>query len=78
MSIVQTGLEGLRRAETSIERTARKLAELPVSVTGEPQDVVDLSAEAVSLLMAKHTFEANLRAIETGTELAQSTLDLMA
>ena len=42
MSIVQTGLEGLRRAETSIERTARKLAELPVSVTGEPQDVVCL------------------------------------
>lgn len=77
MSIVQPGLDGLRRAESSIEKTARKLADLPVTVTGEPQDVVDISAEAVALLLARNAFEVNLKSIETATDLQKSTLDLL-
>lgn len=77
MSIMQAGLEGVRRSEASVERIARRLAELPVTLTGEPQDVVDLSTEAVALLVAQQSFEANLRAIDTGAELAQSTLDIL-
>jgi hypothetical protein len=77
MGIAQTGLDGLNRAEAGVQRTATRLAQLPFSVTGEPQDVVDLSAEAVALLTNQNAFEANLKSIETAAELADSTLDLL-
>ena len=77
MDILQSGLDGLRRAEAGVQRTATRLAQLPFSVTGEPQDVVDLSAEAVALLTNKNAFEANIKSIETAVELADSALDVL-
>jgi len=77
MDILQTGLDGLRRAEAGVQRTATRLAQLPFSVTGEPQDVVDLSAEAIALLVNKNAFEANLKSVETAAELLDSTLDVL-
>lgn len=77
MNILQTGLEGLHRAEAGVERAASRLAQLPFSVTGEPQDVVDLSAEVVALLVNKNAFNVNLKSIETGQELADSILELL-
>ncbi len=77
MDILQTGLDGLRRAEAGVQRTAARLAQLPFSVTGEPQDVVDLSEEAVALLVNKNAFEANLKSIETAAQMADSALDIV-
>lgn len=74
---IQAGLEGLRRSELSVEKIAKRLAELPVTITGEPQDIVDLSAEAVALLTSQNAFEANLKSIETASEMAASTLDIL-
>jgi hypothetical protein len=78
MSGIQASLEGLRRSEASIEKIAKRLAELPVTVTGEPQDIVDISAEAIALMVAENTFQANLKALESSNDLAQSTLNLLA
>lgn len=77
MSVVQAGLEGLRQAETRLEKASLRLAQLPFSITGEPQDVVDISAEAVALLTAKNQFQASLKLMESGADLERATLDIL-
>ena len=78
MDIVNTSLEGMRRAEAAVDRSATRIARLPVSLTGEPRDIVDLSAEAVALIEARNAFSANVKAAQTGQELDRSILDLLA
>jgi hypothetical protein len=75
--ILQAGLDGLHQAESRLERASSRLSQLPVSLSGEVQDVVDISAEAVEILIAKNQFQASLKIIETGAEVAESTLDLL-
>jgi flagellar hook protein FlgE len=77
MRIFQTGLDGLQRAQSAIEATAARIARLPTGVDPIPTDIVDISAQAVALLLAKNAYKASLKAIETGTELSRSTLDLL-
>lgn len=77
MDIVQSSLEGLLRAEAAVGRAATRIAKTPLSLTGEPNDIVDLSAEAVALMEAKNAFSANIKAAEAGQELAESTLNLL-
>jgi hypothetical protein len=77
MGILNAGLEGLRQAEAKLEKVSSRLAQMPVGLTGEPQDVVDISAEAVAMLVAKNSFEANLKSLEAAQELAKSTLDIV-
>ena len=71
MEILQTGLDGVRRAEAGVQLTASRLAQLPFSVTGEPQDVVELSAEVVALLTQLEVCVESLL-IEASVELARS------
>jgi flagellar basal body rod protein FlgG len=77
MSIVQSGLEGLARAQAALEKTAGRVASLPLSTGGPAEDVVDISAEAVALMAAKNAFQASLKVVETGDQLQQSALDVM-
>lgn len=77
MSIVQSGLEGLQRAQAAAEKTAARVAQLPLSQGGPPEDVVDLSVEAVALMQARNAFSANVKAVETGDDMQRSTLDLL-
>ncbi len=77
MGVLQAGLDGLRQAETRLERASLRLSQLPFSITGEPQDVVDISAEAVALLTAKNQFQASLKVIESGADLERATLDIL-
>ena len=77
MDIVQSSLEGMLRAEAAVGRSASRIAKMPISLTGEPSDVVDLSAEAVAMMEAKNAFSASVKAAQTGQELEQSTLDLL-
>jgi hypothetical protein len=77
MSIVQSGLEGLARAQAALEKTAGRVASLPLSTGGPAEDVVDISAEAVALMAAKNAFQASLKVVETGGQLQQSALDVM-
>jgi flagellar hook protein FlgE len=76
MDILQTGLDGLHVAESKLNRAASQISKSFLSLD-EPQDVVDLSTEAVALMTAKHAFETNLKLIETADELQQSTLDIL-
>ncbi len=76
MSIIQSGLEGLQRAQSAAEKSASRISRLSYG-GGAPEDVVDISAEAVALMTARNGFEASLRVIETGNELQRSTFDLL-
>ncbi|MBI4908056.1 MAG: hypothetical protein HY820_30810 [Acidobacteria bacterium] len=77
MDIVQSSMEGLLRAEAAVGRAANRIAGMPLSLNGEPEDIVDLSAEAVALMVARNSHSANIKAAEAGQELAKSTLDLL-
>lgn len=77
MSLTPIGLEGLRRAEAKLEKTARELARLPLSASdGAAADRVSLSDSMIALLEARHSYEANLRMIETDEELTGRLIDL--
>ena len=67
-------LQGIQRAEASLNRTAGRVASL-----GSPQgDAMDLSGEAVALLTAKTSMQANLNVLRTEANLSRSIVNLLA
>ena len=73
MTIAMTSsLQGIQRAETQFNQVAQNIAQGPGST---PQgDSVDLSAQAVALIQAKNSFEANTAALKVGDEMTQMLL----
>jgi flagellar basal body rod protein FlgG len=66
-------LQGIQRAETQFNQVAQKIAQSPFS-SGPQGDTVDLSAQAVALIQAKNSFEANTAALKVSDELTQVLL----
>jgi len=77
MQVTYTALGGLQQAEDMVDRSASRIARAPFSL-GNPQDEVSLSDEAVSLLAAKTSYEANLGTIKVADDMEKSTLSLLA
>jgi flagellar basal body rod protein FlgC len=68
-----TPLQGIERAEASLQRTASRLASL-----GTPQgDTVDISAEAVAMLSARNAAQANINMLRTEADLSASVMSLL-
>lgn len=74
--MVSKALEGLQRAETKLERTAGRIARVSDS-SGQPNDTVDLSEEFVNLIFVRHSYEANLRVIQTEQEMQGHLIDVL-
>jgi len=70
-------LAGMQRAEDLLNRTAERLASLPLSTSDAPVDTVDLSAEMVALIEARNMMAVNVKAAQTADEMARRTLDLL-
>ena len=68
-------LEGMARSEAQFNGVADKIARLPLSQFGQG-DQVDLSAEAVALLQAKNSFEANTKVVKVADQMEQTLLDM--
>jgi hypothetical protein len=67
-------LAGIQRAETSLNRTAVRLASL-----GAPEgDSVDLSAEAVAMLAAKTAVQVNVNVARAEADLSRTLLDILS
>ncbi len=64
-------LSGMRQAETTVNQVAWRLAK-PIS------ESVDLSAEAVSLMMARDNFALNGKAAQAEDQMTQAALSVMA
>ncbi len=69
-----TPLEGLQRADLSLERTAGRIATLAGSPEG---DSVDLSTEMIALIVARNSFRANANAARAEDQMARALLDLL-
>jgi flagellar hook protein FlgE len=68
-----TPLAGLDRASSAVQKIASRVAQ----TGGTSGDSVDLSSEAVGLLVAKQNFESNVKVIQTYDQLNKSLLDLL-
>ena len=78
MRVVDDALNGLDQAEAMLERTADRLARLPLALEQPaPQDAVELSAEMVSLLEARNYFRINTRVLNTAFEMEEQLLDVL-
>ena len=79
MSDLAIPLEGIRRAESQIDISAKKLARLPVSASsgGSGGDVVDLSAETVALMQSKRVAEANMAAMQSMDQVQRKLIDIL-
>ena len=68
------GLSGLQKATQRVEAAATNIANLTT-----PRDdgvTIDLSEEAVNLLLAETEFKANLATIRTTDELSEELLNI--
>ena len=71
---------GIRQAESRIEDAARQFARPPDAVrvaASAVKDTVELSAEAVALLISRNVLEANVEVIKTQDGVGQALLDLL-
>jgi flagellar hook protein FlgE len=72
-------LQCLARSEAQFNGAAQKIAHLPVSQSGSGQgDQVDLSAEAVALIQARNSFEANTKVIQAADQMDQALLKIVS
>jgi hypothetical protein len=76
---IATALGGLDRAQSTLERSASRLARAATTVSdGPPVDAVDLSATVVDLLTARHEFAVNVKLLQTADDLERRALDILA
>jgi flagellar hook protein FlgE len=69
-----SSLQGMQRAETQLNQVAQNIAQSPSTSAGPEGDTVDLSAQAVALIQAKNSFEANTAAFKVSDEMTQTLL----
>ena len=69
-----SAVQGMQRAEAQLNQAAQNIAQGPSSFSASQGDTVDLSAQAVALIQAKNSFEANTAAFKVGNEMTQALL----
>ncbi len=68
-----TPLAGLNQASSTVNKVASRVAQAGTT----SGDSVDLSADAVALLVARQNFDSNIKVIQTADEMTQSLLNLL-
>jgi Flagellar basal body rod FlgEFG protein C-terminal len=66
-----SALQGIQSADTQFNQVAQNIAQDPLGPQG---DRVSLSDQAVALIQAKNSFEANTAALKISDEMTQSLL----
>lgn len=74
MDVMSAALGGMQNAQSSLERTAERIAG---ASTAAP-DSVDLSTEMVAMLAARNQYQANVRVFQTGDKMQKKLLDILA
>ena len=67
-----SSLQGMQQAENQLNQVAQTIAQ-----AGPQGDTVDLSAQAVAMIQAKNSFEANTAALKVGEEMTQALFKLV-
>ncbi|MEO7649536.1 MAG: hypothetical protein ABIZ80_03645 [Bryobacteraceae bacterium] len=76
MGILDGALQGLQRAQEAVEKSANRIAQLPLSIEQGGPDEVSLSDEAVALLQAKTAFEASAKVLHTEAAIEKHLIDV--
>jgi flagellar hook protein FlgE len=66
----------MERAETQLNQVSQSIAR-PLSSSAAPEDTVDLSSQAVAMIEAKNSFEANTAALKVGDQMTQTLLKVV-
>jgi flagellar hook protein FlgE len=74
MDIMSIALGGMRNAQTTLEKTAERIA----AVSPETPDSVDLSSQMVAMLAARNQFQTNVRLFQTADDVQKKLLNLLA
>jgi flagellar hook protein FlgE len=80
MTAIQSALTGMQQADSQLDATASRIANSPFpTVPGaqNPQDLLDLSSEMVSLMQARTDFSANTKVVHVADEMHKSTLSML-
>ncbi len=78
VEISNLALQGMNRAVGMLDKAATNIARAPLDVQSPQGDTVELSQEMIALLVARQSFEANVKAAQTGDQMTQSLLDELA
>jgi hypothetical protein len=70
-------LQGMQRAEQSMQATAARLASIPLGADGAAVDSVDLSAAAVAMIQARNLMEVNVKAMQAAQDMVKHSLDIL-
>jgi len=74
MDVMSVALGGMRNVQSTLERTAERIA----AVSPETSDSVDLSSQMVAMLAARNQFQSNARVIQTADDMQKTLLSLLA
>jgi flagellar hook protein FlgE len=74
MDVMSVALGGMRNVQSTLERTAERIA----AVSPETSDSVDLSSQMVAMLAARNQFQSNARVIQTADDMQKTLLNLLA
>lgn len=73
MDPIATAAYGMFAASKKFEASAFRVAQM-----GDPESSVDLVAETVAQISAKHEFSANVQVIKTADDMLGDLLDIVA
>ena len=74
MDVMSVALGGMRNVQSTLERTAERIAAL----SPETSDSVDLSSQMVAMLAARNQFKASAQVFQAGDQMQKKLLDIMA
>jgi hypothetical protein len=78
MEILASALQGLSNAEAQVDQAAARISQAGTSGSAAPGDAIDMAAAVVELTVGKEDYLANLKALQTGDEMAKHTIDILA
>jgi flagellar hook protein FlgE len=91
MNVMSAALSGMQQAQSSLDKTAQRIAHAGINQAGAnqagvsqagasqaPGDTVDLSTEMVNLMAARQQFSTSVRVAHVGDEMQKSLLNMMA
>ncbi len=74
---IETALKGMSAASQRMNESARNIAKFGTQdITADtlPTDEINLSEEAVNMMLAKHSYKANLATLKTQQEMEEALL----
>lgn len=74
--VLEEGEKGIVTAKTQVVNTPGTMINQPDGSLKEASNV-DLATEVTAMIPTKHTYQANLKVLQTNAEMEKNTLDLL-